>query len=646
MSLTHNPLRSRRPGLAALALVFVLVGIAFVLVTGLIDGGKGVVPSALWLFPDWAHWWSAPLRMLCNALPGLMLAGLILALTRRIGLAVVIGLAAEVLLFVISALKFKNLGAPLMPADFLMIGQLASGGTELLAGYLPHTPWPYLAIVGFIIVVVLLARYERPVIGRRWRIRAPVAIVLLAALVSLIGGWSAWEGVYDGKRLGIQPWSPTATAEHTGLISELALFHLRYGSENDKPDVAAALALMRSFDEEIRQRNQAIAAKDGQKPDIIIILSESLFDPTILDGYGKNVDFLPNIHRLSRHGISGAMYPPTFGGGTIRTGFEVMTGLSLRYFPNIQFPWLQIHQKAIPGIVRLLKSRGYSAIAVHGNTPAFWNRTIAFKALGFDRFVSITDFPPDDSVNDGKYMSDKSFTDEMLRQLKADGPPQFIYGLSIEAHGPYNKSYGIDLETRNAIPVPDAIQGDHREHLQNYIYHIRHADQALGQLVKALDKRKRRTIVLIFGDHLPALVPAFQDAGFKNGKDFFGQQTPYLIYDTAHPNAKPVQRDVAAWELPGMVLAKAGIGHTPYFALTDIVGPKLYKLTRAPDAPRVKPTAEQKQIEHGFRNVSQLRLEGKLEPLWAKVTTQPAPASTATAGVAQKESREAKASKP
>src|SRR5699024_1680972 len=193
---------------------------------------------------------------------------------------------------------------------------------------------------------------------------------------------------------------------------------------------------------------------------------------------------------------------------------------------------------------------------------------------------------------------------------------------SIEAHGPYNRSYGIDLEARNAIPVPDAIQGDHREHPQNYIYHIRHADQAPGQLVKALDKRKRRTIVLIYGDHLPALAPA-------------------------HPDARPGKRDVAAWELRGMVLARAGISHTPYFALTDIVGPKLYQLTRAPDAPRVTPTAEQKRIEHGLRNVSQLRLEGKLKPLWDKVTTRPASTtSTATTGATQHKSRETAATKP
>lgn len=609
----------------------VVLALAFILVANLIDGGRGVLPPALWLAPDWAPWWAAPLRMFCNALPGLMLAGLVLALTRRAGLAWAIGMGLQALLDLVSVLKAKNLGAPLMPSDFLMLGQMGGGGGDLLAGYLPRSPWPWLGIACFLIVIVLLARWEPPLIRKRWHVRGPVAVLLVAALASLVGGWSGWSTLYDAHRLGMQPWSPKATRAQAGLVSSLVLFHLKYGQQHDKPNVDDALALMTSQYAAVQRREQAVAARPGAKPDIIIILSESLFDPTILKGYGPNVDLLPNLHRLARHGISGAMYPPTFGGGTIRTGFEVLTGLSLRYFPDVQFPWLQIHRKVIPGIVRLLKSKGYRTVAVHGNDPGFWNRTSAFKALGFDQFVSIGDFPTDDRVDDGKYMSDKSFTDEMLRVLKPDGPPQFLYGLSIEAHGPYNQAYGIDTRVRDAIPVPAAIQGDHRTHLQNYIYHIRHADQELGRLVKTLKQRKRRTIVLIFGDHLPALVPAFQDAGFKNGKDFFGQHTPYLIYDTAHPDAAPVKRDVAAWELPGMVLAQAGITGDGYYALTDLLGPKLYRLTRAPDAPRAQPTPEQTRIEQGLRNVARLQLDGKLAPVWHTVTTlaaRPAPAGT------------------
>src|SRR5699024_9992441 len=103
-----------------------------------------------------------------------------------------------------------------------------------------------------------------------------------------------------------------ATRAHTGVFSALMLFHLKYGSEHDQPDVPEALALMKRTNPAVQRREKAIAAKANGKPDIIIILSESLFDPTILNGYGKHVDLLPNLHRLARHGTSGWMHSPTF----------------------------------------------------------------------------------------------------------------------------------------------------------------------------------------------------------------------------------------------------------------------------------------------------------------------------------------------
>src|SRR5699024_6430378 len=94
----------------------ILTVVAFILVTSLVDGGKGVVPSALWHAPDWAPWWHAPLRLFCNALPGLMVGGIVLALTRRLGLAAVVALALEVPVCVVNARKRCTLGSPLLPA--------------------------------------------------------------------------------------------------------------------------------------------------------------------------------------------------------------------------------------------------------------------------------------------------------------------------------------------------------------------------------------------------------------------------------------------------------------------------------------------------------------------------------------------------
>jgi phosphoglycerol transferase MdoB-like AlkP superfamily enzyme len=614
-----SPLRTGRLPPGARIALLVVLAVVFVLCTAWLGGGAEVVPTRLWNHPAWMQWWNPPLRMLCNALPGLLLSFALLAWTRRAGWSFALAFGLQALIYHVNALKVQNLAIPLMPADFRMLGQLRHGGAELLSGYLPHL---VLLIVGLVVVIALLVVWFRvePAFWRKYprRGRAIASVLLFAALITLIAGVPFWRGVYNQQLLGMQPWSPSATREHDGLIGSLLLFHLQYGTQHRKANVPAALALMARYQPRIAAQMRPAAHGDGQKPDIVVILSESFFDPAILKGYPPGTDLMPNYHRLAQHGISGWLHVPTFGGGTIRTGFEVLTGLPLRYFPEVQFPYLQIHQKTIPGIVRLLKGDGYVTLAVHGNNPGFWNRTEAFKELGFDKFVSIGDFPPNDAANDGKYMSDKSFTDEVLRQLPDSGPPRFVFGLSIEAHGPYDQNPGVDTKVRDAIPVPAGVTDSQaRLELRNYIYHMQHADRQLGRLVDTLAKRKRRTLIVFFGDHLPALVPAFQAAGFSNGHGFLVQTPPYLLIDTAHMN-HATRRNAAAWELPGMVLREAGIGMDPWFALTQLVGPELADLTRAPDAPVAPETPRQTQLDNGMRNVADLRLKNRLDKLWPK----------------------------
>ncbi|TAN02938.1 MAG: alkaline phosphatase family protein [Rhodanobacteraceae bacterium] len=623
----------RVPPATRIALL-VALAIAFVLCTTWLDGGADILPATLWRHPDWVAWWSAPLRMLCNAFPGLLLAFALFAWTRRALWSFALAFGVQALIYGANALKVKNLAIPLMPADFRMLGQLNHGGAELLSGYLPHVA---LLIVALLVAIALLGvwlRIEPPLLARRPRRgRSVASIVLFAALITLIAGVPFWRGVYNPKLLGMQPWSPLATRQHDGLIGSLLLFHLQYGAQHRKANVPAALALMAHYEPEISTQDRAPAGTDAQKPDIVVVLSESFFDPTIMNGYPPGTDLTPNLHRLEQHGTSGWLHVPTFGGGTIRTEFEVLTGLSLRYFPEVQFPYLQIHRKKIPGIVRLLAGDGYTTLAVHGNNPGFWNRTAAFKELGFDKFISIADFPKRDAVDDGKYMSDKSFTDELLRQLPDSGPPRFVLGISIEAHGPYDASSGIDTQVRDAIPVPSGVTDPQAKlELQNYIYHMQHADQQLGRLVDTLAQRKRRTLVLFFGDHLPALVPAYLQAGFRNGQGFLTQTVPYILIDTAHMDHASRQ-NAAAWELPGILLQQAGIGNDPWFTLTRLVGPQLAALTRAPDAPIAAENPEQKLLDEGMRNIADLRLKDKLYKLWPKAAAMAEKSGAPTAAI-------------
>ena len=160
MPLTPSDIRSPRYPLGSrIALVLALV-LAFVLLTGLVDGGVGVTTAQLLKQPRFP---------LANALPGLLLAGVLLAISRRVLLSFGLAFLLQGLLYAVNALKVANLGTPLLPDDFRIVGQLNKGGMHLLSGYLPHSPWPYLGLVAAVALVVAAWKLEPPLFPRRTR---------------------------------------------------------------------------------------------------------------------------------------------------------------------------------------------------------------------------------------------------------------------------------------------------------------------------------------------------------------------------------------------------------------------------------------------------------------------------------------------
>lgn len=602
MFFASSTLLSKRSAAARTAMVLAMMSV-FVLLTALLDGNDGVAVSRLLAQPTYP---------LANAMPGLMLALLLLVMTRRTVLSFGLAYLAQAVMYGVNALKVANLGTPLLPADFRMVEQLRKGGLHVLGSYLPHSPWPYLALLGGIAVIVAMWRYEPPLfLQRTGGKRLITGTVLSFALATLLLGMPGWRNLYNGQKLWLEPWSAAATTSHSGLVSSLVMFHLQDRRTKQKADPGAVSNLLQTTGDAIRTRMRIPADPGSALPDIVVIQSESFFDPRIVRGY-ENTDLTPNLTRLAAEGMSGPLHVPTYGGGTIRTEFEVLTGLSLRYFSNMQFPYLQLNEKVVPSMVRTLRAHGYETVAIHGNDPTFWNRNTAFKVLGFDRFVSQSSFPPNAPM-DGKYMADSAMTDEIMAQLKDAGPPQFLFAISLEAHGPYDVEPN-DRALRDAIPVPATVGAKDKVEVQNYLYHMQHADEELGRLAALLAKRSRPTLLLFYGDHLPGLTDAYRATGFVNGQDMLSQAGTWLLVDPRNPG-QPQHIDMASWMLPGMLLERAGIHDDAYFALTQVLAPSLAALTHAPGATMPAIDAQQQQFDKDMASVSLLRMKGKLDKL-------------------------------
>jgi len=537
-----------------------------------------------------------PGLVLLNAVPALCLYALLLALLRRALLACWLVLLALAGLFAANAEKLAMLETPVLPADFRLFAD-PGPAVELLIRYIHVDGLHWLLLVGALALTLLLCLQRRLALLAGWR--APLLGALAAtALATLVAGTWPWNRLYDAHAAGFQPWTLNESSLRTGLVNSLLFYNWQVGT-GDVPsgDRSTALAFLHRHGDALR----AAMAGDGDAadlPDIVVVQSESLFDPAIVNGVPGG-SFLRHLDALRAVATSGDMQVPTFVGGTIRTEFEVLTGAPLASLGGLQYPWLELARSDYPNLARLLGERGYTRTAIHPNAAAFWNRARTYPALGFEHFIDSSEFDQNRIV--GLFLSDEAMTDRILDELVDEGPPQFLFAISMENHGPFDWRPNLDPERLAALPMPDRLDAGGRLWFGNYLYLLDDADRELGRLADALRKRDRRTLLLFYGDHLPGLAPVYFQLGFKDGRDAREQPVPWLLMDTADPH--PARLDTSSWMLAGLLLQAAGIHDDGWFSL-------LATLARDPDF-----RADDAGNRDGIEALARLQLHGELAPV-------------------------------
>lgn len=498
-------------------------------------------------------------RLALNALPGLTMFGLLLALTRRALLSSWLVLLVLGGLYAANDAKLGALQTPLLPADLRFLAE-PGPALQLFSKYL-HVGLGRLALIGAGVGLTLVLLRERRLQSLEgWR--APLlGLVALAAGIGLVGGSTPWRRLYQTTELAFQPWALGESVARTGLIGSLLVYHWQISGNGIPPaDHDAALSLLRAHAPALRNAMAAAPAK-GTAPDIVVVQSESLFDPARL----RNVlsdRWLRQYHRLTRRANYGDLVVPTYAGGTIRTEFEVLTGAPLTSLGGVQYPWVELDADEYPGIARTLGAQGYRTVAIHPNAAAFWNRDRAYPALGFERFVDSTAFADSEIV--GLFVGDAALTDRIVAELASDGPPQFVFAISMENHGPFDWRPGLDPARYSALPMPEGLDEGGRAWFGNYLYLLDDADRELGRLADALMKRKRHTLLLFYGDHLPDLAPVYYQLGFDDGRDAKLQPVPWLLLD--NQNKRMRHTNTRSWFLPALLLDAAGVVDRSYFA--------------------------------------------------------------------------------
>ena len=209
-----------------------------------------------------------------NALPGLLAALLLVVLTRRPGFSLFVVAGVQVLVYRVSEVKLTVLGDPLGLQDLYFITSPSAESFELLGAYLER---PWLLAAGAVLLGALAGVawwLERPAFRAfRWT-HAGLALAGIALCASLVTARQPWSGVYDKDALHPSRFKAISSILHAGLMSNLVYTHLQNRQAVDTLDEAA---LARLFDTVPVRPGQVAPA--GQRPDVVVILSESLFDP-------------------------------------------------------------------------------------------------------------------------------------------------------------------------------------------------------------------------------------------------------------------------------------------------------------------------------------------------------------------------------
>lgn len=287
----------------------------------------------------------------------------------------------------------------------------------------------------------------------------------------------------------------------------------------------------------------AAPAVGAQLPDLLVVQSESFFDPR-LSYRSVRKDVLQHYDRIVQQSLChGQLTVPAWGANTVRTESAFLTGLNPAQMGIHQFnPYWYLSRKRLPNLVSKLKSLGYRTFCVHPYPVGFYMRDKVFPKLGFDKFIDISEFNPEQK--DGQYISDAAVAEKLAELLQQQDRPCFIFTITMENHGPLHleSDQGIDLDPLY-LATPPAEARD----LTVYLRHLKNADRMLDRLTGFLSDRQRKSYLCWYGDHVPVMAKVYKALGEPVA------ETPYLIWcsdaQAAAPGERPLAVDQLAIEL-------------------------------------------------------------------------------------------------
>ena len=193
--------------------------------------------------------------------------------------------------------------------------------------------------------------------------------------------------------------------------------------------------------------------------------------------------------------------------------------------------------------------QGNDTHAIHNHRAAFYSRNEVYPNLGFDDFTAL-EYMPRAELTPKNWAKDAMLTDQILQALDAtEGQPDLVFTVSVQGHGKYPADPVLEDPAITVEACPDE---DYHYAMEYYVNQVHEMDAFVGELTAALEEREERTVLVLYGDHLPAL--GLTAADLESGSLY---RTEYILWDNL--GLEKEDKDLAAYQLSADVLGRLGI---------------------------------------------------------------------------------------
>lgn len=241
---------------------------------------------------------------------------------------------------------------------------------------------------------------------------------------------------------------------------------------------------------------------------------------------------------------------PVYGGGTVNSAFELLTGLPANGALNgvIYQEYTQLLSSKAWAWPRNLQLAGYTTTSLHNFSRNFWNRHIINPKLGFQQFISIEDMNYDGPTLARDYI----LFDAAVEDFQNKNGSHFQFMTTLYTHGGY-----------------ESHEGDDGEHI--YGERLAQSLQEAADFASKLIESHPDTLILLVGDHKPALTRFFHQANVFPDDFFIRTGLTANDYMFAPSAPKEVLGDV-----PGYIYYRNQdltdrLNQQPFFCLTQII---------------------------------------------------------------------------